>query len=350
MSDIECPQCKKILKDSARRLVQDSCGHKKCRLCLLADEIGCPQCSTDKCIGNNNSDSSINDIKLIKDLKIEKHQTTVITCNKFCVKNKTSNVGNSLKTNKKEVEENAQTQNEIRNKDVLIQTQSNKRKYDLFTLPSHITVIKNNGDQYKCNVCQKTFYTKYYVNNHKYCAEGTKPFSCDRCKKSFVTKSQLEAHVLVHLDVAPYPCNSCSKSFKEKSKLKRHKLTHTKSTSFMCQTCGKGFKSKDYLKIHSYIHEEEKPFKCKICNIKFSNSSNLKKHLLKHSKEKNHMCDQCGKRFKSRWSLTVHRRSHARLRVHKCSECSKAFINAKELRRHLLTHIDLKPYSCGSCE
>lgn len=39
-----CPQCKNVLDSSASRLVQDSCGHKKCRMCLLEDETRCLLC------------------------------------------------------------------------------------------------------------------------------------------------------------------------------------------------------------------------------------------------------------------------------------------------------------------
>lgn len=40
-----CPQCAGTLSNGPTRLVQDNCGHKKCRLCLLNDEDFCKQCS-----------------------------------------------------------------------------------------------------------------------------------------------------------------------------------------------------------------------------------------------------------------------------------------------------------------
>ena len=40
-----CPQCGRESDSSRVRLVQDSCGHKKCRECLLSEETGCLSCS-----------------------------------------------------------------------------------------------------------------------------------------------------------------------------------------------------------------------------------------------------------------------------------------------------------------
>jgi len=47
-----CPQCHRPIKSPHARLVQDSCGHKKCRLCLMKDDDGCRLCAAkDKTIG-----------------------------------------------------------------------------------------------------------------------------------------------------------------------------------------------------------------------------------------------------------------------------------------------------------
>lgn len=38
-----CPRCNCVAAGQ-NRLVTDSCGHNKCRLCLLADEVDCSEC------------------------------------------------------------------------------------------------------------------------------------------------------------------------------------------------------------------------------------------------------------------------------------------------------------------
>lgn len=52
-----CPQCKNVLNSSASRLVQDTCGHKKCRMCLLEDETRCLLCIAEQNIQNPSKSS-----------------------------------------------------------------------------------------------------------------------------------------------------------------------------------------------------------------------------------------------------------------------------------------------------
>lgn len=41
---MECPQCNRLVDSLEFRLVQDSCGHMKCRGCLLSDSNSCSMC------------------------------------------------------------------------------------------------------------------------------------------------------------------------------------------------------------------------------------------------------------------------------------------------------------------
>ena len=43
----ECPNCGKLTNTSHTRLIKDSCGHTKCRLCLLHEENGCKSCKNE---------------------------------------------------------------------------------------------------------------------------------------------------------------------------------------------------------------------------------------------------------------------------------------------------------------
>lgn len=40
----KCPQCQNTINESTNRLIQDACGHQKCRICLLKDETKCETC------------------------------------------------------------------------------------------------------------------------------------------------------------------------------------------------------------------------------------------------------------------------------------------------------------------
>lgn len=44
----ECPNCGKLTNSTQTRLVKDSCGHTKCRMCLLHEEYGCKSCDNEK--------------------------------------------------------------------------------------------------------------------------------------------------------------------------------------------------------------------------------------------------------------------------------------------------------------
>ncbi|EFN82040.1 hypothetical protein EAI_09399 [Harpegnathos saltator] len=45
----ECPNCGQLTNASYSRLVKDSCGHTKCRMCLLYEEHGCKTCQAVCC-------------------------------------------------------------------------------------------------------------------------------------------------------------------------------------------------------------------------------------------------------------------------------------------------------------
>lgn len=48
----ECPNCRQLTNTSFSRLVKDSCGHTKCRMCLLYEEQGCKACNNEHRIQN----------------------------------------------------------------------------------------------------------------------------------------------------------------------------------------------------------------------------------------------------------------------------------------------------------
>ncbi|CAG9765236.1 unnamed protein product [Ceutorhynchus assimilis] len=319
--DLICPQCQRFTSAPSNRLVQDTCGHKKCRTCMLEDIDNCKQCLTP----NNTLENNI----------ITDNHTAVIHCNGKAKFNNQNNIVreeeiNNIEDNNQKVKEKAIT---------------NKKK---FPIPPHISV-NSDPSNYLCTICNKTFVTKSHIKYHKYCNGELKPFKCEICNKEFILKIQLQVHMCKHTNTKPFKCTICPKAFMENSKLSRHMLLHSSGKMYICPDCAKSFKTRESLRTHCLIHKSEKPFACKVCGTKFSNSSNLKKHLVLHSDEKEHMCDQCGRRFKLKWALSVHRKSHLSLRPHKCGVCSKSFVYLKDLQRHCLIHTDSQEYSCGIC-
>ncbi|XP_050296636.1 zinc finger protein 624-like [Anthonomus grandis grandis] len=347
-----CEQCLRPSLAPSNRLVQDTCGHQKCRACLLDDENSCKQCL---------SYNSYHKVQEVSFLDLEgtpngnERSDSVSYCNGGA---KLNNNGNDhIKAElfpptdiEKKIENNyiEQVDQNIPAKEKTKIKEKKETKKNLLVIPPHITV-QSNPVNYHCTICQKSFITKSHVKYHQYCTGEVKPFKCEICGLEYILKIQLDVHMCKHKNVKPFKCLVCPKAFRERSKLSRHSLLHSPWKNFVCPKCAKSFKTKECLKIHSFIHQEEKPFSCSQCQAKFSNSSNLKKHLASHSNVKEHMCDECGRTFKLKWALSVHRRSHLNVRPHECHVCMKSFVNLKDLQRHSLIHTDTKQFSCGIC-
>ncbi|CAH1966397.1 unnamed protein product [Acanthoscelides obtectus] len=352
-----CLQCKKVPQGPLNRLVQDSCGHKKCRTCLLNDDVRCSQCEEDSFCGKNfksnfkcdKNGDSVNEVVL-------NNHTGVIQVNG----NVPNNVNGSEINGK---HENSYCELKIETKYVetpvarsIVKPSAEEtqrltpvsEKSSSSNIPNHIKVLTE-PLSYHCTICDKKFITKTHAKYHAYCTGAPKPYKCEVCQKEFILRAQLDVHSYKHKNSKPHVCTVCKKSFSDRSKLSRHVAVHSTIKSFICSTCGNAYRSKESLRLHSVTHKSEKPYGCKLCSAKFNNLSNLNKHVITHSKEKSHMCDQCGKRFKQKLSLSVHRRSHSRTRQHQCGVCLKAFVNGKDLKRHSLIHADTKGYACGIC-
>ncbi|KAG5875965.1 hypothetical protein JTB14_034386 [Gonioctena quinquepunctata] len=373
MQESVCSQCNKSPRGHANRIVRDSCGHEKCRVCLLEDEDHCKLClkeqfsksgsAIDKVSQYGETGYNLNG-EAYNEILINNHTAVIqlngnVSSNNFNGENTlTSKINNSLENISETFKERSSEQNQenslkeenknITSRKVKKPDKEKKRLYNSIDIPKHITV-NSNPLSYHCTICDKSFITKTHIKYHSYCAGAAKPYKCEICSKEFILRAQLDVHSYKHKPNKPYTCTICKKSFSIQSKLSRHSAVHSVVKSHICSVCGNAYRSKESLKIHLIIHKGEKPYGCKFCTARFSNQSNLNKHSTVHSKEKSHMCDQCGKRFKLKWTLTVHRRSHLRTRPHECRVCLKTFVNNKDLQRHCQIHAGTKPYMCSIC-
>lgn len=53
---------------------------------------------------------------------------------------------------------------------------------------------------------------------------GEKKFKCDRCEKAFFTNSALQKHLVKHSATKNYKCDQCTAEFYEKVALKRYEM------------------------------------------------------------------------------------------------------------------------------
>ncbi|XP_069462810.1 uncharacterized protein [Ambystoma mexicanum] len=107
-----------------------------------------------------------------------------------------------------------------------------------------------------------------------------------------------------------YECNVCDKSFKSKYDLASHYLIHTGELPFQCPKCGKRFRRLSHLKQHDVSHTVARPFKCVVCKKEFKRLADLSRHREVHNNQKAHQCGVCYKYFSRSYSLLRHQRSH----------------------------------------
>jgi uncharacterized Zn-finger protein len=83
--------------------------------------------------------------------------------------------------------------------------------------------LKQQEKKFKCEKCDKTFYTKQHLNIHIKC--HLKLWTCDLCGKKEATKGYLKIHLMVHLNPKTFKCDICEKCFTFRENLTRHRKT-----------------------------------------------------------------------------------------------------------------------------
>ncbi|XP_024867911.1 zinc finger protein 260-like isoform X3 [Temnothorax curvispinosus] len=347
----KCPNCGQHTNTSFSRLVKDSCGHAKCRMCLLYEEHGCKICQKEPRIANGDLNdarkSPTEEIMLPLELVINKDSKSKenrpdSNSAKCGSSNRYENV--TFDNNEEAYESNSQAKAKV-NEEVVEKNKNVKSRNR-----SHITIVPGTPEKYKCNACGKIFRNKKGKCYHDACVTGIRPYQCTLCDKSFVKRSHFEYHERVHRGYKPYKCKLCEKAFPQQNKLNRHMFSHSKEKQFVCSECNKRYSKKDDLKNHLNVHNAMAIFKCKSCDKSFRVLTNLKRHMQTHTSERPHRCDQCDKSFKDRSLLIRHKRTHGKERPFSCAHCNKVFLSKSELRRHITVHSDEKPFSCEYCQ
>ncbi|XP_058455608.1 zinc finger protein ZFP2-like [Malaya genurostris] len=192
---------------------------------------------------------------------------------------------------------------------------------------------------FKCDVCNREFYTVHHMTKHKRTHFDDRPHKCKVCGKGFLENSHLEYHKRTHTGERPYKCDLCEKQFLRSSHLTQHRRKHTDGQIHKCDLCGRGFPDSSALVRHKRSHTDVRPHKCDFCDKQFRSNSYLVLHRRIHTGEKPHDCKVCGKAFIEKSQLTQHVRIHTSERPHKCDICGKRFIQGGHLAQHKRIHL-----------
>ena len=103
---------------------------------------------------------------------------------------------------------------------------------------------------------------------------------CSYCGKSFNQTSILKEHISTrHSGVRSFKCDKCDKAFFSQKRLQWHEKTHAEVKKFACKFCSYKTNRRDTLLSHLRIHTGEKPFRCSFCGNRFRIGLSLRWHL-----------------------------------------------------------------------
>ena len=204
-------------------------------------------------------------------------------------------------------------------------------------LKRYDTPIKT-PDNYKCDVCNKTFLAKNNLKIHKQLHGGDTSNKTESPSGNEICDdiNSLNSNIIIVDDThstSQEPkttlkniekrsdaviCLICSREFRKTFKLENHVELHESGKKPLnCHTCGWCFWTKkarqEHLKSHeTIIHQaDSSEFRCHLCNRQFKQAISLDTHVQLYTTGKKPLtCKVCGWHFWSRQALDGHEKSH----------------------------------------
>ncbi|XP_015596142.1 zinc finger protein 394 [Cephus cinctus] len=398
----ECPNCRQLTNASFSRLVKDTCGHTKCRMCLVYEEQGCKACQNEhqiKTIGNfdyppataqlsgdttspDKETTIVNEEvilplelvinKLPDPFEIESSETIInplieesIHIDRLSIHKEMPNICESISNNNGnthdttilhipkmeplELISSIRTHLEESTDQPKGNDLSDVSKPEARTSESeNVKVDSNYPSKEKAPKNKKQ--RKYPDRSHISVIPGSpEKYKCGVCGKIFRNKKGKCYHDACVTGIKPYQCTICDKSFVKRSHFEYHERVHSGYKPYKCTLCDKAFPQKNKLNRHMYSHNKEKQFICTKCGKGYSKRDDLRNHLNLHAGLAPYSCKVCGKSFRMLTNLKRHMHTHSSERPHVCEQCGKSFKDKSLLVRHKRTHGKDRPFSCAHC-
>ncbi|KAK7104085.1 hypothetical protein V1264_018856 [Littorina saxatilis] len=243
------------------------------------------------------------------------------------------------------------------------------------------------SDQYKCQVCDKTFTDTEGLTAHlrdsqhsterKGEEEKEDPLHCKLCDKTYVDPDQFTYHLAKHRNDMKHECGICRARFFKPEILALHARFHEEDTQFTCDRCQAAFLTKRALCLHQQwqVCDEMLALQLQrqqnmaqhgmepqgggadyaILNIEtpveetFTARSKQTRKRRYFPKRDKWQCYQCGASFVTGRQLERHSSVHSGLKKYGCQICGAAFPQNCSLVAHMKSHSNFKPYECGAC-
>jgi KRAB domain-containing zinc finger protein len=214
---------------------------------------------------------------------------------------------------------------------------------------------------YICEVCNKKFSSRSYLNQHKKVHSLDTKLICEVCGKIIYTPFSLKIHMRTHTGEKPFQCAACGRCFIAAARLRKHRLVHA-DRKFRCFTCGKLFYFRSSLLKHQQCHSAlREAYKCPICFTLFANSDNMRRHGRVYCKHP--LCTICGHTLLpdevveenrvteyDEEEVVVAGRNHIRQYFKSCPVCSQTICGRENMLNHMREyHKDYKPFTCQRC-
>lgn len=181
-----CPLCGCIVNNTNNRLIEELCGHKKCRNCFIQERLGCKLCQQDNDNVISNDLPSFDKKKLLENgINIKKYHGQLKLKTEWTILSETS-INDLEKNNNNSVNvvDKSKQNKRIVNKDVANFKINKAKRTCKLILPAHIiTVETNQSTIYQCSICKSKFKFKYHYKYHEACNPNVTPYKCDICLK-----------------------------------------------------------------------------------------------------------------------------------------------------------------------